>query len=127
MTQLLKLLGCMPWSASKCHENCEIPVSCPSFQTRGGSPVGNSLAGSGSAPALLQFVALQCKVQGTSDALSISTGCPAPRTDVGREQHLPKHPPASASKWGTAPMHFFFDLLCSKTPKSHRWTLEIRR
>lgn len=59
------------------------------------------------------------RLMGASDALSVSTRCPALWTDLGREQHLPKHPPATASKWGTAPVLFIFGLLSSKTLKSH--------
>lgn len=55
----------------------------------------NSLAG---VVVLLHFCIwfpFSARQMGASDALSVSTGCPALWTDLGREHHLPKHPPAT--------------------------------
>lgn len=126
MTRVLKMLRCVPQSASRCHENWETPTSRPGCQRRAGSPAGNSLAGSCSAPALLQLVPFGAWLMETFSALSFSLGCTAPRTDLGRERpRLPKHPPTTASKWDTASV-LPSSLLCSaikplsaSTLKSH--------
>ena len=47
LTSVLKVLRCMPGAASRCQENWETPTPRPSPRKRGGSPVGNSLAGLG--------------------------------------------------------------------------------
>lgn len=64
MTRALKMLRCMPGSASRHPENWETPTSHPGPQRGSGSPAGKSLAGSRSAPVLLQLVSLQCMADG---------------------------------------------------------------
>lgn len=132
MTRVLKTLRCIPWSASRCHENWETPTSCPVPPRNGGLQQGTAWLGVVVLPHSCSWFPFGARLMETSGAPSFSLGSAAPRTDPGREQqHWSKRPPATALKWDSAPL-LLSALLCSavkpflvSTPKSHRWALEI--